>query len=317
MSQMKIGAVLWSQATDWEGFLTAARRVDRLGYDSIWTWDHLYAIFGEPLQPIVEGYTALAGLAMGTEQADIGLLVGANTFRNPGLVAKSMVTIDHMSGGRAILGLGGAWFDPEHTAFGIDFGTGFGQRLDWMDEATGAIRSLLDGETVTSDGEGRYRFRDLRLDPLPMRQPMPIMIGGSGEKKTLRTVARYADQWNAFGTPETLAQKDAVLRRHCDEVGRNHLEIERTVGAKIVIRASESAARGVLEDLMERNRTPMSSIADDHTFWIGTADEIAERLLAYRQIGFSTLLAEMPAPYDEETMETLIGVVKPAVDSAG
>lgn len=316
MSQMKIGAVLWSQATDWEGFLTAARRADRLGYDSIWTWDHLYAIFGEPHQPIVEGYTALAGLAMGTEQAEIGLLVGANTFRNPGIVAKSMVTIDHISGGRAILGLGGAWFGPEHTAFGIDFGTGFGQRLDWMDEATAAIRSLLDGETVTSGGEGRYRFRELRLDPLPVRQHMPIMIGGSGEKKTLRTVARYADQWNAFGTPETLARKDAVLRRHCDEVGRNHVEIERTVGAKIVIRESESAARRVLDDLMERNRTPMSSIADDHTFWVGTADEITDRLLGYRQIGFRTLLAEMPAPYDEETMETLIGVVRPAVDSA-
>jgi alkanesulfonate monooxygenase SsuD/methylene tetrahydromethanopterin reductase-like flavin-dependent oxidoreductase (luciferase family) len=317
MPQMKMGAVLWSQATDWDGFLTAAQRVDRLGYDSIWTWDHLYAIFGEPHQPIVEGYTALAGLAMATEHAEIGLLVGANTFRNPGIVAKSMVTIDHMSGGRAILGLGGAWFGPEHTAFGIDFGTGFGERLDWMDEATEAIRSLLDGKSVTSGGEGRYSFRDLRLDPLPARDRMPIMIGGSGEKKTLRTVAKYADQWNAFGSPETLAGKDAVLRRHCADVGRNHEEIERTVGAKIVIRDSGAEARRILEGLMEHNRTPMSSIADDHTFWVGTADEITERLLAYKQVGFNTLLAEMPAPYDEETMETLIGVVKPAVDSAG
>ena len=317
MPQLKMGAVLWSQATDWQGFLTAARRADDLGYDSIWTWDHLYAIFGEPIQPIVEGYTALAGLAMGTERAEIGLLVGANTFRNPGIVAKSMVTIDHMSGGRAILGLGGAWFGPEHAAFGIDFGTGFGQRLDWMDEATEAIRSLLDGKSVTSGGEGRYSFRDLRLDPLPARDRMPIMIGGSGEKKTLRTVAKYADQWNAFGTPQTLAGKDAVLRRHCDDVGRNHGEIERTVGAKIVIRESEAEARRILEGLMEHNRTPMSSIADDHTFWVGKADEMTERLLAYKRVGFHTLLAEMPAPYDEETMETLIRVVKPAVESAG
>jgi alkanesulfonate monooxygenase SsuD/methylene tetrahydromethanopterin reductase-like flavin-dependent oxidoreductase (luciferase family) len=143
------------------------------------------------------------------------------------------------------------------------------------------------------------------------------MIGGSGEKKTLRTVAKYADQWNAFGSPETLAGKDAVLRRHCEDVGRNNEEIERTVGAKIVIRDSEAEARRILEGLMEHNRTPMSSIADDHTFWVGKADEITERLLAYKQVGFNTLLAEMPAPYDEETMETLIGVVKPAVDSAG
>ena len=313
---MKLGAVLWSQATDWAGFLAAAQRADELGYDSIWTWDHLYAIFGEPDQPILEGYTALAGLAQGTERAEIGLLVGANTFRNPGVVAKSMVTIDDMSGGRAILGLGGAWFELEHTAFGIDFGTGFGQRLDWMDEATAAIRALLDGETVDSGVGGRYQFDGLRLNPTPRRDRMPIMIGGSGEKKTLRTVAKYADQWNAFGSPTTLAAKDAVLRQHCEEVGRDPEQIERTVGAKIVIRATEAAARQVLEDLMEHNRTPMSNIAADETFWVGTAGEITERMLAYREVGFHTLLAEMPAPYDRETMETLIGVVAPAVNSA-
>lgn len=316
MAQLKMGAVLWSQATDWAGFLDAAQRADQLGYDSIWTWDHLYAIFGDPDQPIVEGYTALAGLAMGTERADLGLLVGANTFRNPGVVAKSVVAIDHMSGGRAILGLGGAWFGLEHTAFGIDFGSGFGERLDWMDEATEAIRSLLDGKTVSSAGDGRYGFRDLRLNPGPARARLPIMIGGSGERKTLRTVARYADQWNAFGSPDTLAHKDAVLRRHCEEVGRSHEEIERTVGAKIVIRDTESAAKAVLETLMEHNRTPMANIADDDTFWVGTAGEMTERLLAYQQVGFNTVLVEMPAPYDRETMERLIEEVKPAVESA-
>jgi alkanesulfonate monooxygenase SsuD/methylene tetrahydromethanopterin reductase-like flavin-dependent oxidoreductase (luciferase family) len=313
MAELKFGAVLWSQATDWAGFLAAAQRADDLGFDSIWTWDHLYAIFGEPHQPIVEGYTALAGLAMGTKRADIGLLVGANTFRNPGLVAKSVITADYMSGGRAILGLGGAWFELEHTAFGIDFGTGAGQRLDWFDEATAAIRDLLDGRSVTSPVDGRYEFRDLVLDPLPMRDRLPIMIGGSGEKKTLRTVARYADQWNAFGTPETLTHKDEVLRSHCDDVGRDQSEIERTVGAKIVIRDTEDEAQRVLEGLMEHNQTPMANIADDHTFWIGTAEQIAEKMVGYRGVGFDTFLVEMPAPYDRETMEALIESVKPAV----
>jgi alkanesulfonate monooxygenase SsuD/methylene tetrahydromethanopterin reductase-like flavin-dependent oxidoreductase (luciferase family) len=317
MSDLKLGAVLWSQATTWAGFVGAAERADELGYDSIWTWDHLYAIFGDPDQPVVEGYTALAGLAGATSRSKLGLLVGANTFRNPGVIAKSMVTIDHMSAGRAILGLGGAWFGLEHEAFGIDFGTGFGQRLDWMDEATAAIRGLLDGETVTSDGNGRYRFRDLRLNPVPLQSHLPIMIGGSGEKKTLRTVAKYADQWNAFGSPEDLARKDEILRGHCEDVGRNHEEIERTVGAKVVIRKTEDEAQTVLEGLMEHNRTPMSDITDDHTFWIGTAEEMTERVLAYREVGFNTVLVEMPSPYDRETMETLIEVVKPAVERSG
>jgi alkanesulfonate monooxygenase SsuD/methylene tetrahydromethanopterin reductase-like flavin-dependent oxidoreductase (luciferase family) len=316
VTQLKLGAVLWSQATDWAGFLAAAQRADELGYDSIWTWDHLYAIFGDPDQPIVEGYTALAGLAMGTERADIGLLVGANTFRNPGVVAKSVVTVDHMCGGRAVLGLGGAWFGVEHEAFGIDFGSGFGQRLDWLDEATAAIRALLDGDTVSSEAGGTYEFRDLKLNPPPVQAHLPIMIGGSGEEKTLRTVAAYADQWNAFGDPETLAHKDSVLRAHCVDVGRDHTQIERTVGGKIVIRDTESEAREVLEDLMEHNRTPMANIDGDHTFWVGTADEITERFIAYGEVGFNTVLVEMPAPYDRETMERLIDTVRPAVEAA-
>ena len=131
--------------------LDTARRVDELGYDHLWAWDHLYAIFGDPYQPIFEGWSTLAAWAMATKRTRLGLLVGANTFRNPGLVAKTATTLDHISNGRAILGIGGAWMEPEHRAHGIDFGSGFGQRLDWLDESVAAIRPLLDGKSVTSE----------------------------------------------------------------------------------------------------------------------------------------------------------------------
>ncbi|MEK6719394.1 MAG: LLM class flavin-dependent oxidoreductase [Chloroflexota bacterium] len=314
MTDLKLGMLLWSQAATWPEMLAATRRIEAAGYDHLWTWDHLYAIYGDPHQPIFEGWSLLAGWAMATERIRIGLLVGANTFRNPGLVAKTATTLDHISGGRAILGLGGAWFEHEHTAHGIDFGSGFGQRLDWADEAVAAMRGLLDGATVTSPDGGRYAFQDLRQEPLPLQAHLPIMIGGSGEKKTLRTVARYADQWNAFGTAEKLAHKDEVLRRHCAEVGRDEAEIERTVGCKIVIRDSRSEAERVWADQMAHNRTPRDEWDDVETLWIGTPEEVAAEIRSRVDVGFETVIVELPAPYDIETIERLIGAVKPLVD---
>jgi alkanesulfonate monooxygenase SsuD/methylene tetrahydromethanopterin reductase-like flavin-dependent oxidoreductase (luciferase family) len=316
MSDVKLGVLLWSQSSDWRSFEAAARRVDELGYDSLWTWDHLYAIFGDPYQPIFEGYATLAAWAKVTTRARLGLLVGANTFRNPGLVAKLLTTIDHASDGRAICGLGGAWFELEHTAHGIEFGSSIGKRLDWMDESVAALRALFDGESVTSEAGGRYQFDDLRLLPPPVQSHLPILIGGSGEKKTLRTVAKYADQWNAMGTIEMLRHKDSVLRQHCEAVGRDQAEIERTVGCKPVIRDTEAEARRAWEASMELNRTPMSDVEDDNTFWVGTAEQIAETMVACRDIGFATFLAEIAAPYDPETLERWIGEVKPMVDRA-
>jgi alkanesulfonate monooxygenase SsuD/methylene tetrahydromethanopterin reductase-like flavin-dependent oxidoreductase (luciferase family) len=316
VGDVRLGVLLWSQATDWPSFERAAIRVDELGYESLWTWDHLYAIFGDPLQPIFEGYTSLAAWAKVTANARLGLLVGANTFRNPGLVAKTVTTIDHLSGGRAILGIGGAWFEEEHTAHGIDFGSGFGERLTWMDEAVAAMRGLLDGETVSSPAGGRYRFSDLVLQPRPIQDHLPIMIGGSGEKKTLRTVARYADQWNAMGGVEKLRHKVDVLRAHCEAVGRDPAEITFTAGCKPIIRDSEAEARRLWESQMVHNRTPMSDVLDDSTFWVGTPEQVAERMVERRELAFDTFLAEMAAPYDDETLERWIGEVKPMVDGA-
>ena len=161
MGELRLGINLWSQASDWASFLAAAVRADELGYDHVWTWDHVQAIFGDPDQPIFEGYTALAAIAQATKRARLGLFVGANTVPQPGAGRKSVATIDHISGGRAIFGLGGAWFGHEHASFGFDFGSGFGQRLDWLAEAVPIVRDLLDGREVTQRAGGATPFEGL------------------------------------------------------------------------------------------------------------------------------------------------------------
>jgi alkanesulfonate monooxygenase SsuD/methylene tetrahydromethanopterin reductase-like flavin-dependent oxidoreductase (luciferase family) len=311
MTDVKLGILLWSQGATWPEMLDAAKRIDRLGYAHLWTWDHLYAIFGDPYQPIFDGSTLLAAWARETEQTRLGLLVGANTLRNPGLVAKQTTTIDHVSDGRAILGIGGAWMELEHRAHGIDFGSGFGQRLDWLDESVAALRTLVDGGSVTSQPGGRYAFDDLRHAPSPVQRHLPIMIGGSGEKKTLRTVAKYADMWNAMGPLEVMAHKIDVLRGHCDAVGRDIGEVEVTLGSKVTIRDSAAEADKLGRENMAANKTPMSDVEDDDTFWNGTPEQIADRLRPYVELGFRTVISEQPAPYDVESLERFIGDVVP------
>jgi alkanesulfonate monooxygenase SsuD/methylene tetrahydromethanopterin reductase-like flavin-dependent oxidoreductase (luciferase family) len=311
VTDLRFGIALWPQQTPWQPFIDAARLVDRLRYDTLWTWDHLYSDTGGPHQPIFEGWTTLGAWATATEHARLGLMTGANTFRNPGLVAKSAITLDHASGGRAILGMGGGWFALEHEAYGIDFGGSKGERLAWLDESVGIMRRLLDGETVTHDGP-RYHTNALVLDPTPVQPRLPILIGGVGERKTLRTVAKYADMWNAIRRPvDELRHKIAVLEEHCAAIGRNTSTIEKTLYLAVSIRDDPVEARRVYASAMALNE---SGDAQVQRAWCGPPQMIAEAMRPYIEIGFRHLIVDLPFPFDHETVERLIGEVKPLLD---
>ena len=313
MNDIKIGALCWNQYTDWPSLLEAGKRADRLGYDSLWTWDHLYPIVGSAEGPMFEAWSTITAWAMATERVRIGLMVGANTFRNPGLVAKMATTLDHVSAGRAIVGLGAAWFETEHVAFGIPFGSGFPERLRWLGESLPIVRGMLHGEAPTLVGE-HYQVRAVRNDPPPVQSALPIVVGGDGEKVTLRLVARYADACNIGGGPEAVRHKDEVLRQHCEAVGRDEREIERTTGiGVVVIRDSHAEAERVFRAMFARN--------GNARLWteqpVGTPEEVAAMLAPYLEIGYRHLIAGFPSPYDEESMTRLAREVRPRLEGAG
>lgn len=208
--RFKVGVQLHPQATSMQTLRQAAHEVDAMGVDSIWTWDHFYPLYGDPDAPHFEGWTTLTAMACDTRHATIGHLVGCNSYRNPDLVADMARTLDHISGGRAVLGLGAGWFERDYDEYGYEFGTK-GSRLRDLGEALPRIKERLG-----------------KLNPAPVGE-LPILIGGSGPKVTLRLTAQYADAWNTFGPPSHFAEKNRILDEWCEKLGRAPSEIERTV----------------------------------------------------------------------------------------
>jgi F420-dependent oxidoreductase-like protein len=298
---MRFGAQLWSQASTWDGLRDAAVAAEAAGWDGVWTWDHLLAIQGPWEQPIFEGWMTLAGVAAVTHRVQVGLMVGANTFRRPGHTAKLVTTLDHISGGRAVLGIGGAWFQREHDAFDIDFGAGFGERLDRLDESVAIMRRLLDGERFSFEGE-HYTIRDAVNEPRPVQAHLPILVGGSGPKKTLRTVALRADAWNTSGSLEDVTRNLGILGEHCAAVGRDLADIELTISFPIVIRDTVEAARRGIEDLCRHNGIPEIGGVPNLA---GPPATVAEELRPYVELGFRHVMVRMPAPHDRETIDRL------------
>jgi F420-dependent oxidoreductase-like protein len=308
---MKFGAQLWSQQTDWPTFRDSALAAEAAGWDSVWTWDHLMAIFGPWDQPIFEGWSVLAALGPITKRVKLGLMVGANTFRNPALTAKVAITLDHVSAGRAVMGIGGAWMEREHEAYGIPFGSGFGERLDRLDEAVEIMRRLFDGERFSHEGRF-YTLTDALALPPPVQDHLPILVGGSGPRKTLRTVALRADAWNTSGWVDEVRDKLDKLEEHCEAVGRDPRSIELTVSFPIVIRDSQEAAEAAFGELMTINR---SENAGNVPHLFGPPSYVAEQIQPFKEMGFTTVICRMPAPHDRETIER-IGEVNAALGDA-
>jgi probable F420-dependent oxidoreductase len=208
---MKIGVQLQPQATTTDALRDAWKRADDLGVDSIWVWDHFFPLFGDPDANHFEAYTLLAAMAVETSHARIGAMVTCNSYRNPQLLADMARTIDHLSGGRFVLGIGSGWFERDYEEYGYDFKT-----------AIGRLHDLRDALPVIATRLGKLR-------PGPVDGRLPLLIGGSGEQVTLRLVAEHADMFNTFGPAGNFARKNEVLDRWCAELGRDPSTIERTV----------------------------------------------------------------------------------------
>ncbi|MDP9385432.1 MAG: LLM class F420-dependent oxidoreductase [Actinomycetota bacterium] len=208
---LRVGVQLQPQHADFDAMRRAWREADELGVDTIFTWDHFYPLYGDPDGKHFEALVTLGAVASVTERAQIGALVICNSYRNPEYLADAHRTLDHASGGRAILGIGAGWFQRDYDEYGYEFGTAPDRLRD--------LRAALP----------RIRHRLAKLNPPPAGR-LPILIGGGGEKVTLRLVAEHADMWHAFGDVDVYRRKADILAGHCEKAGRDPAEIERTWG---------------------------------------------------------------------------------------
>ena len=306
---IRFGACFWAHGATWDELREAALAAEAAGFDSLWTDDHLVNDMGDPRIPVFEGWTTLAAWAAVTTRPRLGLLVGAAPLRDPALLAKSAITVDHISGGRVVLGLGAGWFAPEYRRFGIPFGDGE-ERADRLDELATLVRRLLDGETVTHRGHF-YELDEAFAEPRPLQARLPLLIGGSGPRRTLRTVARMGDAWNMpDGSAAQFVERDAILRRHAVELGRDAAVIERSI---LVYGALRDTADGGREALLSRTDRFSGTLVDPPL--LGDEATVAAGLRPYVDAGVDQVMFGFYAPFDLETVGRL-GALRAAV-SAG
>jgi F420-dependent oxidoreductase-like protein len=276
-----------------------ARTAEESGFSSLTVMDHLHQIpgVGPRTNWMLEGNTALAALAAVTSKVTLGLLVGGVTYRNPALLAKITTTLDVISRGRAIFGIGAAWYEDEHRAYGFDFPP-LKERFERLEEALQIARLMFTQEESSFEGV-HYRTENVLNNPRPLRGDIPIVVGGSGERKTLRLVAEYADGCNVFGDPERVRHLMGVLDAHCERVGRDPKEITRTrLGSVLIAPTHEEAMRkldAIRQAGADEERLRMTTI-------VGDPDSVGEQAQAFREAGIEGLTFSLPDVHDLETV---------------
>jgi len=311
MPAIRFGAHLGQQNLDFDTLRATWRALDDAGIDWISAWDHFYeAPPAGGTQPHFEALTILGALAADTRHARIGCLVFYVGYRNPALLAKAATTLDHISGGRFELGLGAGWHHWEATAYGYDF-PALGTRLDMLDEATTLIRSMLSEERTTFDGQ-HYRTEHASCLPRPIQQRLPIWIGGVGEKRTLRLVARHADGWNAaYVPPAEFSRLSGVLDRWCEVEGRDPASIRRGINLSFHLgldaRDAERETRR-----MEQDWGPMVARVREGAL-MGTPETARATIQAYLDAGATDVNIALRAPWNQAALDAYISECLPAL----
>ena len=284
----RFGVTLPQIKRSWAEARTAAEEFDQLGFDSLWVCDHVYGV-PLPNLPIFDGWTELAAVAAVTERAELGSLVTPPFFRNPAVFAKQLATIDQISGGRVIAGLGAGWFEAEFKAYGCDF-PAIGERMRALAECVEILKRLWSEERVTFEGR-HFSVTDAICEPKPVRPP-PILIGGGGEQVLMGIVARHADIWNNMAVIQSqLGAKVESLRRRCDELGRDFDSIEISQQCVVVIGEDEEQARGFLEKAKKVYGGHMGGSIEEHGIW-GAPDTVIEKIERHRALGCSLFVME-------------------------
>jgi F420-dependent oxidoreductase-like protein len=285
---MHFGVTLPQIKRSWAEARDAAIAFDELGFDSVWVCDHLYGV-PMPNLPIFEAWSQLAAVAALTKRVELGTLVTPVFFRNPAVLAKQVATIDHVSNGRTVVGLGSGWFAMEFESYGLPFPP-VKERLRALDETAAAVKRLWTEPSVTFEG-AYVTLRDAMCEPKPIRRP-PILIGGGGEKVLMGIVARRADIWNNLAVNQgQLAEKLEVLRRRCDAERRDPAELTISQQCLVVIAETEAAAREALGKAVKIYGGHMGAGLEAHGIW-GTPERVIERIAAHRKLGCTHFVIE-------------------------